>query len=376
MSLEEERRARMALAAIFASDCPPGYAMQIDRQGAEEVYERLRRDEESRWGRIARTICIDAIEQSTLQGNMRFLIPGDEEWPAELGHLATVEAHDSKSYGVPLGLWVKGPLRLDQIPPRGVALVGARAASQYGNSIASSIASSLTGDEYGRCIILSGGAYGIDTAAHYGAIRSGGYSVGIYANGLDMAYPAGNGDLFEILGENHLVISEIAPGVRPTKRAFLARNRLIATLSIATVVVEAALRSGARNTASWAAELGRVICAVPGSIFSSTSIGCHQLIRDGYASLVTDAREIYALIAEMGMAPQLPQGEKPHPFDLLDVIPRTVYETLSPRIWKSVDDIALTTGFTLYEVTAALLELECCGWVESCSQGWKVARLA
>ena len=140
--------------------------------------------------------------------------------------------------------------------------------------------------------MISGAAYGIDAAAHHGAFVAGGATVAVLACGVDHAYPRGHADLLASIAAHGAVISEYPPGQLPQQRRFLARNRLIAALTMGTVVVEAGRRSGALNAARHARELRRPVMAVPGPVTSSTSGGCHQLIRDGQATCVTCAEDV------------------------------------------------------------------------------------
>ena len=151
---------------------------------------------------------------------------------------------------------------------RSVAIVGSRAATAYGSGIATDLAADLV--EQG-VTVLSGGAFGIDVAAHRGALAGGGPTVCVLASGVDVAYPPGHASIFASLARDQLLVSELPPSAHPTRVRFLARNRLIAAMSRGTVVVEAALRSGARNTAGWALGCGRPLMAVPGPVYSRAS---------------------------------------------------------------------------------------------------------
>lgn len=195
----------------------------------------------------------------------------------------------------PLALWAQGNLDLlAELPHRAIAVCGSRAATSYGEHVATGWSHQLA---HRGLTIVSGGAYGIDAAAHRGALATGtGRTVIVSAGGLDRPYPAGNSTLFERTATaGGLLLSEAAPGQAPTRTRFLARNRLIAALSAATVVVEAAHRSGAINTASWCGTLARPLMAVPGPVTSATSTGVHHLIKTG-ASLVTDVQDVIAAL--------------------------------------------------------------------------------
>ncbi len=156
--------------------------------------------------------------------------------------------------------------------------------------------------------VVSGGAYGIDGAAHRAALAADGFTVAVLAGGVDVSYPAGNAALFHRIAKEGLLVTEYPPGLRPQRHRFLTRNRLVAALSGATVVVEAGARSGAANTAAWARALGRGVCAVPGPVTSSASVGCHILLRAG-ATVVTRAEEVVELIGHAGEL--APDEERP-----------------------------------------------------------------
>jgi DNA processing protein len=159
--------------------------------------------------------------------------------------------------------------------------------------MATQIADGLAGK---RCTVISGGGYGIDAAAHTSALAAEGVTVAVLACGPDQVYPSGHQDLLKAIGRNGVIVSEYPPGQRPSRRRFLARNRLIAALSAGTVVVEAAVRSGTMVTARHAQQLERPVMAVPGPVTSVQSSGCHQLIRDGVATCVTSAGEVIGCV--------------------------------------------------------------------------------
>lgn len=217
----------------------------------------------------------------------RLLTPAHASWPARLADLGAQ---------APLCLWVRGDPRV-LAAPDAVALVGARACTEYGRSVASDLAAGLA--DHGL-VVVSGGAFGIDAAAHRGALAAGGPTVAVLAGGVDRAYPRGNEDLFATILASGAVVSEVPPGTAPTRSRFLLRNRLIAAGSGVTVVVEAAARSGALNTAGHAEALLRPVGAVPGAVTSAASVGCHRLIREGRAVCVTDADDVAELVRPVG----------------------------------------------------------------------------
>ncbi|WP_432938566.1 DNA-processing protein DprA [Kribbella sp. CA-253562] len=226
----------------------------------------------------------------------RFVIPGDDEWPDQIDVLADA-GQQSRRGGVPYGLWVKGNRNLRHLLQSSVAMVGARACSSYGEHAAAELAAAL--GDHGTTIV-SGGAYGIDAAAHRGALASTGTTIAVLACGVDVSYPRSNSALFDRIAGEGLLVSELPPGCAPTKLRFLARNRLIAAATQGTVVIEAAIRSGALNTAGWSEQCGRPVLAVPGPITSHMSEGTHLLIRERNATLATSVADILEAISPLG----------------------------------------------------------------------------
>jgi DNA processing protein len=193
------------------------------------------------------------------------------------------------------------------------------------------------------------------------------------ANGADVVYPKGNAPLLDAIAHDHLIVSELPPGAAPSRVRFLARNRLIAAISTGTVVVEAAHRSGARNTASWAVDCGRQLMAVPGPVYSAVSAGPHQLVRDGTASLVTSGAEVLELVAPMGsaLAPE-PRGAQ-RATDLLDERRLAVCEALPARSYASVGYIARRAGVAGPTPLAVFRALEQAGLAEASDRGWRTS---
>ncbi len=360
----DERVARMALCAVghLAS---PALAELVAQEGAEWVWASLKQaGESSALSRRAQVVDLAEIERLTVRCGARFLIPGDDEWPAGLASLAS--ALVGQQGGEPSGLWVRGR-RLEDTD-KGVALVGARAASQYGEHVAMELAADLAA--LGRPII-SGLAYGIDAAAHRGALSVGGPTVAVVASGVDQPYPAGNAGLATMIGRRGTIVSEVPPGTSPTRPAFLARNRLIAALGAGIVVVEAALRSGAKNTAAWGNEIGRVVMAVPGPVTSSTSQTPHRLIRDGQAVLVTDSRDVRELLDPLGTVEEAPRRGEDVPLDRLSEDQRTVREAFEVGEEVGAGTIARRTGLPMAVCLATLEELAQDRWIEEGeSGGW------
>jgi DNA processing protein len=213
---------------------------------------------------------------------VRFVIPSDADWPEQLADL------DTQS---PIGLWVKGSGKLSSITADSLAIVGARAATSYGTRIASELGT-LAAD-YERCVV-SGAAFGVDAAAHRGALSVNGTTVAVLACGVDVAYPAAHQGLLDRIAATGLIISEVPPGTLARKQYFLIRNRLIAALASQTVVVEAALRSGALSTSNWANAIGRQVWGVPGPITSASSAGVNREIATGQAMLLMSPEALFA----------------------------------------------------------------------------------
>jgi DNA processing protein len=291
----------------------------------------------------------------------RLLIPGDAEWPPQLFDLAAEKQ--------PICLWLRGPLPLAPACARSAAVVGSRAMSSYGEQVAAAMGSGCADR---GITVVSGAAYGIDGAAHRGALSAGGPTVAVLACGVDRWYPPGHGRLLDRIVAQGAVISEIPPGSAPSRWRFLERNRLIAALSSGTVVVEAAWRSGALATAARAAELSRPLGAVPGPVTVSTSAGCHRLLRDG-ATCVCDAAELAELIGRIGtdLAPEPKAADRPGD----DLLPdrRQVLDSLPVRRPAGVESIARACGLDQPLVQAALAELAVLGLAVAEGVGWRRA---
>jgi DNA processing protein len=251
-----------------------------------------------------------------------------------------------------------------------VAIVGSRAATAYGEHVTGELAAGAADRGF---VVVSGLAYGIDGTAHRAALTAGS-SAAVVAGGLDRAYPQGHDALMTALAREGAVVSEVPVGSAPTRSRFLQRNRLIAAIAGGTVVVEAALRSGALNTARTAAALGRPVGAVPGPVTSASSAGCHQLVRDGRAVLVTDAAEVVDLVGRLGDdGVDRPVGE-PSPVDDLDPITLRVLDALPVRSGRAVDRLCAAAGLDVPTVQAALGRLGLLGLAERHGSGWRLCR--
>lgn len=300
---------------------------------------------------------------------LRFLVPGDEEWPSQIDDLEHADPLDSMG-GTPVGLWVRGPVRLDAIG-RSVAVVGARSATTYGEDAAAGIAGTAAREGW---VLVSGGAFGIDVAAHRGALGAGGTTVAVLACGADRVYPQAHTEVLEHIAEHGAVVSESPPGHAPFKARFLSRNRLIAALTRGTVVVEAARRSGALNTATWAARLHRPLMGVPGPVTSATSEGVHRLLRSGQATVVTTGADVLEVVGEAGehLAPEPRGPERLH--DRLTPRLRQVLEAVPAVRAAATDSISRTAGVGLEDTRVGLGELATQGLVVPVGHGWRLAR--
>ncbi|MFD3530876.1 DNA-processing protein DprA [Streptomyces sp. NPDC058664] len=290
----------------------------------------------------------------------RFLIPGDTEWPRQLDDLGDAR---------PLGLWVRGPADLRTWALRSVALVGARACTPYGAHTAADLATGLARHGW---VVVSGAAYGIDGAAHRGALAAAGATVAVLACGVDSPYPRGHDQLIRRIAEQGLVVGELPPDSHPTPSRFILRNRVIAALTRGTVVIEAQHRSGSLVTARAAVRLGRHTMGVPGPVTSALSAGVHELLR-GDATLVTDADEIVELVGDMGELAPARRGPV-LPRDLLAPAAAHVLEAVPARGPTSVTVIARRAGATPDDTLAKLYELHSLGFVERHGTGWQLTK--
>ena len=297
----------------------------------------------------------------------RFVIPGDAEWPTQL---------DDLGRRAPVALWVRGRPGALVDCARAVSIVGARACTDYGARVAAELS---CGAIDAGLVVVSGGAYGIDAAAHRAAVASDGPTVAVFAGGVDRWYPTSNAPLFERMLERGAIVSEMPVGQAPGRWRFIHRNRLIAALGQATVLVEAGARSGALHTARDALELGRGVGAVPGPVTSAASTGCHELVRGGLAELVTTPEQLVQLHLEhCGDAGWTDGPEVAVPLFAMHAERRSphaqrVHDSLGARAWRGVDELALRAGMTELEVRGALAELEVTGGAVEASGRWRRA---
>jgi DNA processing protein len=369
-----ERVARAALSRLGE----PGdvrLSTLVEQLGANRVYDLLRNEEDIAGVHTdvaARLRGLDPERELELAGDagIRFVCPEDEEWPSSLDDLNMADPLQGRG-GTPLGLWAKGPLALREACERSVAVVGSRSATTYGANVASELGAQLAGN--GVCVI-SGAAFGIDQAAHRGALAAKGPTVAVLACGVDRAYPSAHKNLLDYIADVGVVVSELPPGCAPTRWRFLARNRVIAALAQGTVVVEAALRSGALNTANWAARLNRVLMGVPGPVTSAPSEGVHELIRCRDAALVTKGADVLELVSPAGsfLAPE-PRGPQTQR-DRLSQQEQRVLDAVPVATSVGGASIARTAGLSESDVLAALDRMRVKGFVEEVDDRWRLAR--
>lgn len=361
-----------AMGAVAALDA------LIVRQPAEELANLMNtesdvamttRDLESaieRWmPRLQSRAILRALGQAARYG-AHLIIPGDDAWPTGFDDLG---AH------APHALWVRGNLETLHTTPAAIALVGARAATGYGEHVTMEASAGLVDRGY---TIVSGAAYGIDGMAHRAALASKGQTIAVLAGGVDRFYPSGHDALLARIVEAGAVISELPCGAAPTKWRFLQRNRLIAAMTGATIVLEAGWRSGSLNTAGHAAALGRPLGAVPGPVTSAASAGCHRLIREYDAVCVTTAAEMAELAPLAGAdellldpAPDVAsaRGEQSADGDTV-----RVRDALSTRSARTTDDIAARAGLSIATVQSVLGRLELAGAATTRETGWVRAK--
>lgn len=353
---------RVASVLITALGAAPALQLLVGRVPAEAITATLQGmglDEREigdlqaaldRWmPRFQSDVATRALSQAARFG-IRLLLPGDADWPAQVGDLGD---------HAPFALWLRGRVEALAVLDHSIALVGARAASGYGEHVTMEASAGLVDRGFA---IVSGAAYGIDGMAHRAALASRGTTVAFLAGGLDRFYPSGHDALLTRVVETGAVLSEVPCGVAPTKWRFLQRNRLIAAASQATVVLEAGWRSGSLNTAGHALQLGRPVGVVPGPVTSAASAGCHRLIREKPVTLVTNADEMAALVAEP--APAEGGFSEEHSEEA------RVHDALSARTGRSATEIAQRSGLSVAATQAALGVLEIEGRAGEGERGW------
>ncbi len=358
--------------ALFCS--ANGYYTPGEHQMSRDKFGKALATRRLRWNRrMERTLNAEAHMAATCGAWL--VTPADPLWPPQLNDLGPAR---------PYGLWCRGDSRhlLDVASAPSVALVGSRDPSIYGTEATTHLAAELARRGY---TVISGGAMGIDIAAHRAALTQQGSdlpTIAFMAGGLDRLYPAQNSDALNMIVDRGLIMSEVSVGNTPTRWRFLERNRLIAALARHTIVVEARWRSGALNTARHAMEIGRTLWAVPGQINSPNSVGTNRLLRDGLAQTLTEAADILEYDAAAGFElgteheSEWDQAASSSVLDELTERQGRVWDDLSPRSYRGVDEIAAALGLSARDVMADLFHLGRCGLAESSGTSWRKVRPA
>ena len=358
--------------ALFCS--ANGYYTPGEHQMSRDKFGKALATRCLRWNRrMERTLNAEAHMAATCGAWL--VTPADPLWPRQLNDLGPAR---------PYGLWCRGDSRhlLDVASAPSVALVGSRDPSIYGTEATTHLAAELSRRGY---TVISGGAMGIDIAAHRAALTQQGSdlpTIAFMAGGLDRLYPAQNSDALNMIVDRGLIMSEVSVGNTPTRWRFLERNRLIAALARHTIVVEARWRSGALNTARHAMEIGRTLWAVPGQINSPNSVGTNRLLRDGLAQTLTEAADILEYDAAAGFElgteheSEWDQAASSSALDELTERQGRVWDDLSPRSYRGVDEIAAALGLSARDVMADLFHLGRCGLAESSGTSWRKVRPA
>ncbi len=358
---------REALIA-FAHVVEPGDARigaLIDRWGALGLVDRLSsgdigiREQAAMRARIARVDPCEAEAAAHAIG-ARIIVRSDREWPTQLDDLGAAR---------PLAIWALGAANLRLTALRSIAVVGARAATAYGEAICRDWCATLSEHSF---TVVSGGAYGIDAAAHRATLSAGGMTICVLASGVDTPYPRAHDALLARIADEGLVISESPLGQEVRRQRFLTRNRLIAALTRATLVVEAAVRSGTTSTANSAIALNRPVLAVPGPVTSVMSGGCHKLVRETEAMLASRVEDVLEVIGELGEF----IGPSPERRSLDDLSPSQarILDGIPARGVIGIDDLVLDSGLSASEVSGALSVLGILGFVHEQADGWRLAR--
>lgn len=354
---EEVLRAR---AYLLRSVEPPNRRLigLIEEYGPVEAADRLRRgavsDELLRAATARRGTDRSAADLDAARAvGARLLVPEDPQWPDwPFSAFALATRAD---LAPPVALWARGPADLSTLADRSVTIVGSRAATRYGLHTTADFASALARR---GVTVFSGAAFGIDAAAHRGALAVGAATVAVLACGPDRFYPVAHTGLIERIAATGLVLSEYPPGTVPGRLRFLVRNRLLAALGAGCLVVEAGARSGSRRTATDSLALGRPLMAVPGPVTSALSVGCHELVRAGQAQLVGRPEDVLETVGRLGLDLALPPAGERRPTDGLTPAALAVHDALPARAAWSPGRISEVAGVAADDVRAALTELE------------------
>ncbi|SCE64878.1 DNA-processing protein DprA [Micromonospora mirobrigensis] len=370
MTDDEDRLARVALTWLAEPGTRSVHRL-VGEQGAAGALDLLldggAPDEQLRAAVAARLgagdprgVAAEALARADRLG-ARLVVPRDDEWPRRVGDLRRLvlpvaDRKVDRETAPPLCFWVRGGWPLAEALDRSVAVVGARAATGYGVHVATEIGYGLADRQW---TVVSGGAFGIDSAAHRGALSAGGVTVAVLACGVDRPYPMGNTALFDRIADTGLLVSEWPPGAEPLRPRFLIRNRVIAAATRGSVLVEASARSGATQTMRRALAIERQAMVVPGPVTSAMSVGAHELLREyPKARLVTGLPHVLEEVGRIGDDLAEPARGPHRPTDLLDDEAALIRESLPRRGTLGVDAIAARAGVDVRTAMRKLSLLE------------------
>ncbi|WBB81932.1 DNA-protecting protein DprA [Micromonospora sp. WMMD882] len=366
-----DRLARVALTWLAEPGTWSVYGL-VDEHGAANALDllldggapddRLRRAVAARSGAgDPLAVATEAVTRAERLG-ARLVTPADAEWPVQVAALRRLAGSGATGRRVdtetapPLCFWVRGGWPLGEVLHRSVAVVGARAATSYGVHVATEFGYGLADRGW---TVVSGGAFGVDAAAHRGALNAGGVTVAVLACGVDRPYPVGNHALFDRIAETGLLLSEWIPGAEPLRPRFLTRNRVIAAGTRGSVLVEAAARSGATQTLRRAYAVGRAVMAVPGPVTSAMSVGAHELLREfPEARLVAGVPHVLEEVGRLGVDLAPPPRGPSRPTDGLDDEATAVLESMPRRGVTGPDVIATRAGLDVRTALRKLALLE------------------
>lgn len=367
------RIARAYLCRVAEPPAPALYAF-VERVGAVEAARAVRA------GKVGDAVAAETSARREWGGaeddleaadevGARLVAPEDVEWPSwPLLSLANGLSRGLRWATPPLGLWVRGSPSLSECLERSVAIVGARAATAYGEHVAGEFAH---GVGLAGVTVVSGAAFGIDAAAHRGALSARARTLAVLGCGIDVAYPMAHAALLGHVEASGLVVSEYPPGIPAAKHRFLVRNRLIAALTAGTVVVEAGRRSGSRNTASSAGALGKRVLVVPGPVTSAQSVGCHALLRTGTGELVESVADVLEAVGGIGEFLSEPPTAPQCQTDGLGPEALRVHGALRSRKEADAASVAAEAGVPVERTRALLSDLEITGLALRGEEGWK-----
>lgn len=330
----------------------------------------------------ARLSTLDPVADATRATDLatrigaRIITPEDEQWPARIEDLVRISTQGANTIerdtDPPHAIWLRGQASLREACERAVAIVGSRASTGYGDHVAADLAYGLA--ERGWTVI-SGGAFGIDAAAHRGALAASGLTIAVLAGGVEKAYPPAHHLLFDRITDSGLLLSEWPPGTNPHRHRFLVRNRLIAALAAGTVLVEANLRSGARFTLRRTRQLNRMAMVVPGPVTSAMSTGAHEELRaEQPTTLVTRVDQVLEAIGRIGSDLAVQGQAEPAGRDALSILQRQVLDGVRPRKLLSAEQIAAAVGVPARHVRATMPALQRAGFVTAEGAGYRLRR--